>query len=439
MKTTNPQIRNPMNHSLPLITYHYSLFTVPRCWRAFILIPLALTLAWFALCSAASAQTINVIYSFAGDEDGEYTDTDLVIDSAGNLYGTSVLGGDFGSGTVFQLAPSDYGWTHTVLYSFTGGTDGGEPYKGVTLDAQGNIYGTTVTGGTGSCEGGCGVAYKLTNSGGSWNQTIIHYFSGGNDGSGPGAGLTIDDHGNLYGVTPTGGANGLGVIYGLHLDASGNWRFKVIHTFTGGTDGATGSAGRLLLHAGHLYGVATAGGRYGKGTAFELTPSQAGEWTLKTIYAFRGQPDAGFPYGGLLLGTLGHLYGTTYYDGANNLGSVYELFRTATGTWRERVLYSFQGGSDGQNSISNLVSDAAGNLYGTTSEGGASCSCGTIFKLTRGAGGTWTESVVHSFAGPPDAAFPYNGMVADAAGNFYGATVHGGTDGEGAIYEFTPN
>ena len=408
--------------------------------RGFILIPLALSLAWFALSSAASAQTINVIYSFAGDEDGEYTDTDLVIDSAGNLYGTSVLGGDFGSGTVFQLTPSGNTWIHTVLYSFTGGTDGGEPYKGVTLDAQGNIYGTTVTGGTGSCEGGCGVAYKLTNSGGSWSQTIIHYFSGGNDGSGPGAGLTIDDHGNLYGVTPTGGANGLGVIYGLHPDASGNWRFKVIHTFTGGTDGATGSAGRLLLRAGHLYGVATAGGRYGKGTAFELTPSAGGgEWTLTTIYAFRGQPDAGFPYGGLLLGPSGHFYGTTYYDGANNLGSVYELSRTAAGTWRERVLYSFQGGSDGQNSISNLVSDAAGNLYGTTSEGGASCSCGTIFKLTRGAGGTWTESVVHSFAGPPDAAFPYNGMVADAAGNFYGATVHGGTDGEGAIYEFTPS
>src|SRR5207244_5708336 len=117
--------------------------------------------------SAKAASTTQVIYSFAGDDDGEYTDSDLVMDSAGNLYGTSVLGGDFGSGTVFQLTPSGNTWIHTVLYSFTGGTDGGEPYKGVTLDAQGNIYGTTVTGGTGSCEGGCGVAYKLTYSGGS--------------------------------------------------------------------------------------------------------------------------------------------------------------------------------------------------------------------------------------------------------------------------------
>jgi len=411
--------------------------------RGFVLLTLALVCVVLSLAPKAfgvtPASTINVIYSFAGEQDGEYTDTDLVIDSAGNLYGTSVLGGDFGSGTVFQLTPSDNGWVHTVLYSFTSGADGGEPYKGVTLDTQGNLYGTAVTGGTGGCEGGCGVAYKLTHSGGSWGQTVIHYFSGGDDGSGPGAGLTIDHQGNLYGVTPTGGANGLGVIYQLSPVGSGNWNFRVIHTFTGGTDGSSGSAGRLLLHAGRLYGVATTGGANGKGTAYELKPSHAGEWTLKTIYAFQGQPDAGFPYGGLLLGTSEKLYGTTYYDGANNLGSVYELSRTAMGGWKERVLYSFQGGSDGQNSLSNLVIDAAGNLYGTTSEGGASCSCGTIFKLTPGPNGIWTESVAHRFQGPPDGAFPYNGMVADAAGNFYGATVHGGVADDGTIYEFTPN
>jgi uncharacterized repeat protein (TIGR03803 family) len=392
------------------------------------------------LASGARAATPEVIYSLAGDEDGEYTDTDLVIDSAGNLYGSSVLGGEFGGGTVFQVAPSGKNWIHTVLYSFTGGADGGEPYKGVTLDAQGNLYGTAVTGGTGSCEGGCGVAYKLTNSGGTWSQTIIHSFSGGDDGSGPGAGLTIDALGNLYGMAPTGGANGLGVIYRLHPDGSGNWSFTVIHTFTGGADGATGSPGRLLLHAGGLYGVATVGGAHGKGVAFELrqSPAAVSEWKLKVIYAFKGQPDAGFPYGGLLLDASGNLYGTTYYDGENNLGCVYQLSPTGAGKWTERVLYSFTGGTDGQNSISNLVSDAAGNLYGTTSEGGAGCGCGTIFKLAPGAKGTWIESVVHRFEGPPDAAFPYNGMVPDSAGNFYGATVHGGTDGEGAIYKFTP-
>ena len=385
---------------------------------------------------ARAASTTDVIYSFAGDADGEYTDTDLVIDSAGNLYGTSVLGGDFGSGTVFQLTPSGDSWIHTVLYSFSGGGDGGEPYKGVTLDAEGNLYGTAVTGGSGSCEGGCGVAYKLTNSGGTWTQTVIHSFTGGDDGSGPGAGLTIDKRGNLYGMTPTGGANGLGVIFQLHPDQSGNWTLKVIHTFTGGTDGASGSAGRMLLRGGHLYGAATAGGANGKGTAFELTPVPSGEWNFTTIYSFKGQPDAGFPYGGLTFDASGNLYGTTYYDGAHNLGAVYELAPNPTGEWNERVLYSFKGGSDGANSISNVVFDAAGNLYGTTSEGGLGS--GTIFELTPGSNGKWTESIAHRFAGPPDGAFAYNGMVGDGAGNFYGATVHGGTDDEGAIYKFTP-
>src|SRR3984893_2645256 len=179
---------------------------------------------------AWGASPIQVIYGFAGSADGEYTDTDLVTDSAGNIYGTSVLGGTFGGGTFFQLSPSGLGWTHTVLYSFTGGADGGEPYKGVTLDAHGNLYGTAVTGGSGSCEGGCGVIFKLTNSGASWTQTVIHAFTGGNDGSGPGSGLTFDHHGYLYGMTPTGGAYGLGVIFQLRPQANGTWGLNVIHT-----------------------------------------------------------------------------------------------------------------------------------------------------------------------------------------------------------------
>src|SRR6202011_5348463 len=154
----------------------------------------------------------------------------------------SVQGGQFGSGTVFEVTPTASGWTHTVLYSFTGGADGGEPYKGVTVDSQGNLYGTAVTGGGGSCEGGCGVAYKLTNSGGVWSQTVIHTFTGGDDGSGPGSGLTVGWHGTIYGVTPTGGKYGLGVIYQLKPDSNGGWILHVIHAFTGGADGSSGSA-----------------------------------------------------------------------------------------------------------------------------------------------------------------------------------------------------
>src|SRR5438552_6110748 len=161
-----------------------------------------------ALVVTASASTTNVIFTFAGGADGEYADTDLVVDSAGAIYGTTVRGGLHGGGTVFQLAPSATGWHHTVLYNFTGGADGGEPYKGVTLDSAGNLYGTAVTGGGGVCEGGCGVAYKLTDNNGTWTQTVIHQFAGADDGQGPGARLTLDDSGNVYGTAPTGGVNG---------------------------------------------------------------------------------------------------------------------------------------------------------------------------------------------------------------------------------------
>jgi uncharacterized repeat protein (TIGR03803 family) len=134
----------------------------------------------------------------------------------------------------------------------------------------------------------------------------------------------------------------------------------------------------------------------------------------------------------------GNLYGTTYYDGANNLGSVYRLAPQPDGTWIESVLYSFKGGLDGSGSISNVVFAKTGAMYGTTSAGGASCDCGVIFKLTPGANGTWREYVTHRFTGAPDGAFPYNGMVGDSAGNFYGPTKQGGTGDDGVIYKFTP-
>jgi uncharacterized repeat protein (TIGR03803 family) len=394
-------------------------------------------IAVFALSLAtAAAATTNVIFSFEGGN-GEYADTDLETDGAGNIYGTTVLGGDFGGGTVFRLSPTANGWVHTVLYSFTGGSDGGEPYKGVSIDRAGNLYGTAVTGGSGSCEGGCGVAYKLTNSGGTWNQTVIHAFTGGDDGSGPGARLTVDGSGNVYGMAPTGGAYGVGTIYKIHQVQSGAWTLDVIHTFTGGADGGTGSAGRMILRNGHLYGAATTGGTYGSGAIFELTPRGNREWDLRTIYSFRGQPDGSFPYGALLFDAAGNIYGTTYYGGANGIGSVYKLSRRSIGEWNENLLYSFQDdGVDGNSPISNLVFDGAGNLYGTTSEGGLGS--GTIFKLSPVSGGQWAESVVHSFKGSPDGAFAYNGMVVDRFGNFYGATVHGGDDDDGSIYKFTP-
>jgi uncharacterized repeat protein (TIGR03803 family) len=399
----------------------------------------AALLSMMALSLAtATATTTDVIFSFAEGE-GEYADTDLETDSAGNIYGTTVLGGDFGSGTVFQLSPTPNGWVHTVLYSFTGGADGGEPYKGVTLDSEGNLYGTAVTGGSGNCEGGCGVAYKVSNTGGTWTQAVIHAFTGGDDGSGPGARVTVDTAGNIYGMAPTGGANGLGTIYRIRQAPTGAWAFMVIHAFTGGADGASGSAGRMILREGHLYGAATTGGSHGSGVVFELTRRGTrgiGGWDFRTIYSFQGQPDGSFPYGALLFDGSGNLYGTTYYGGANGIGAVYKLSPQPVGEWTEDLIYSFEQGTDGNSPISNLVFDVAGNLYGTTSEGGLGS--GTIFKLSPVGKGSWIETVVHAFAGPPDGGFSYNGMVVDVFGNFYGATVHGGENDDGCVYKFTP-
>lgn len=390
--------------------------------------PYLAAVAVLSFSAAAWAAGPNkLLYSFAGGADGEYTDTELAIDSAGNLYGTSVQGGLYGSGTVFQVTPAG---VHTVLYNFTGGADGGEPYKGVTLDAHGNLYGTAVTGGSGSCEGGCGVLYKVTNSGGTWTQSVVHAFTG-KDGSGPGSPVAFDSSGNLFGTTPTGGAYGMGVVYAVSTDG----KFHVIHTFTGGVDGGGGGAGRLLIDAqGNIFGVCTVGGVNGFGTVYEITRTDG---VLRTLYAFKDSPDGALPYGSLTFDQLGNLYGTTYYAGANDLGTVYVLLR-GNGTWTEHVLYSFKGGSDGASPISSLTAGAPGTFYGTTSDGGAaSCSCGVLFKMSLTATG-WVESVVYRYPGQPGPGFAYNGVIHDAAGHFFGTTVHGGVSNDGAIYEFTP-
>jgi len=268
---------------------------------------------------------------------------------------------------------------------------------------------------------------------------VIHAFTGGNDGSGPGSPVAFDKRGNIYGTTPTGGAKGFGVVYKMRPGANGSWSLMVIHAFSGGTDGLGGSASRLLLDAaGNVYGVNTVGGTNGFGNVYELSPSGSGKWQLTTLYSFKDQPDGASPYGGLIFDKSGNLYGTTYYAGANDLGTVYKLTHS-NGVWTESVLYSFKGGSDGDSPISTLVSDAKGNLYGTTSDGGAAgCGCGTIFRLAPSTGGTWMESVAYRFPGTPKPGFAYNGMVSHQKGNFYGTTVHGGSANDGTIYQFTP-
>jgi uncharacterized repeat protein (TIGR03803 family) len=389
------------------------------------------------LAPAAHAATYKLLYSFTGANDGGDPATALTFDRADNAYGTTASGGDFDFGTVFMLTPSG---EERVLYSFTGGGDGLDPHGGVTLDSAGNLYGTTVAGGFGGiCAGdGCGVIFELSPSQGGWTQTILYSFTGGNDGFGPGSALVFDSAGNLYGTAPDGGAHSAGVVFQLSPSARG-WRYKVIHAFTGRKDGAVGSLGSLTFDAaGNLYGVSELGGVNGAGAVYELSPTAGGSWKTTVLYNFRGSPDAANPYGGLIFDNSGNLYGTTYFGGTAGLGTVFQLAHGPNGAWEENVLYSFQGGTDGSLPTSTLFLNAAVTFYGTTSTGGRpSCDCGTIFKLALRSG-QWTEKIVHFFGKGHDGSYPNYGLTLDSAGNLWGAAPFGGKGGKGALFRLTP-
>ncbi len=375
-----------------------------------------------------------MLYSFSGGNDGGDAASGLVI-RGGNLYGTTVVGGTYACGTIFKLAPKkSVPWHESVLYSFDCYGTGKTPYGGVTFDRKSNLYGSTVSGGSGgSCgSSGCGVVFQLTAQAA---ENVLHSFTGGNDGFGPGGSLAIDSTGHLYGTTPDGGTNAEGTVYEISR-ARRTWHESVIHAFTGGKDGGVGSLGTLLVDSsGDLYGVTEIGGAHSAGTVFKMTRTLKNRWNLKTLYAFKGTPDAASPYGGLIQDASGNLYGTTYYGGAHGFGSVFELVASARGKYHDRVLYSFRGGSDGSSPTSTLIAGASGRLYGTTSAGGGSCDCGTIFDLDATSG---SETVLHSFGSSGDGAYPYYGLTQDSGGHLYGTTVQGGTFNQGAVFELTP-
>ncbi len=258
----------------------------------------SLTIIALALATCASAfGTVSTIHNFSGT-DGRDPASQLVFDSAGNAYGTTVTGGASDCGTVFELTSDGQGhWSENVLFSFDCFATGKNPYGGVTLDAHGNLYGTTAAGGSGGvCFGdGCGVVYELTRSGDTWSESVLYSFGDAPDAAGPGAGVVFDSAGDLLGVAPDGGANQVGAVYELSQQ-NGHWSERILHDFTGGDDGAVGGLGLLLPDAfGNFYGITEIGGHFSAGTVFKLSPASGGGWRLTTLYAFQGQPDAGFP------------------------------------------------------------------------------------------------------------------------------------------------
>jgi uncharacterized repeat protein (TIGR03803 family) len=379
---------------------------MPRCASIFIS-RLTATFTTFVLLTAASlsAQTFTVLYNFTGGSDGGDPISGLAIDASGNLYGAAFTGGA-GYGTTFELSPGASGWTFDTLYSFQGSPvkDGAGP-SGILLLPNGTLYGTTQGGGGGCIRGvsiyaGCGIVYELTPP----PTRVEHVLD------------RLGDPGN--GVSP----------YGL---------------------------GPLTLHNGSLYGTTFLGGfsggciyEYSCGLTFELTPS-SGTWNETVAWDFGGTNDGDEVGSNVIFDKDGNMYGTTiaggdtkncHVQGHQGCGIIYELSPPGT-EWTETILYNFTGKNDGGAPYGGLIFDKAGNLYGATSYGGSG-SGGTIYRLAHSASG-WTYKVLYSFAGAGggpngqcfDCPGSYASLIMDSAGNLYGTTISDGAFGLGMAFE----
>jgi uncharacterized repeat protein (TIGR03803 family) len=383
-----------------------------------------------------------VLYNFNGGVTGSEPGSNLILDAAGNLYGTSPRGGATDYGVVFELSPqTGGGWTEQVLHSFSNnGHDGILPQGGLIFDAGGNLYGTTSGGGVHKG----GTVFELAPAtGGGWTESVLHNFGAGADGSEPYGGLIMDAAGNLYGTTTLGGAHGDGAAFELSPVTGEGWTEKMLHSFSGTTDGSQPFAGLTFDASGNLYGTALEGGTYGDGTVFELTPQSGGQWAGKVLHTFGDANGNGAiayePYGGVVFDQAGNLYGTTYYGGGNGGGTVYELTPSTSGEWKESPVRNF-GGTGGAQPLAGVVIDAAGNLYGTTVNGGNEhtvcdgTGCGVVYELSPVTGGGWTETVLIDF-NYTDGGHPTGTLIFDSAGNICGTTSAGGSGVFGTVFE----
>jgi hypothetical protein len=417
-----------------------------------------------------------VLYSFQGGTDGSVPAGGVVFDSAGNLYGATSGGGSgsctgwFPCGTVFELSPPAQkggSWTESVIYNFQGYQygDGSSP-GGLVIDQAGNLYGSTGYGGTGDCvllgsKEGCGTVYELSppqTKGGAWTETILYSFQGGNDGYVPDGDLVFDKAGNLYGDAIFGGGKGTtcnalyqycGTVFELSppKQKDGKWTEKVLHSFAGGNDGATPDGGLAFDSKGAIYGATSTGGNQGCktnysvgcGTVFKLAPprTKGRAWTEEQLHVFTGGSDGAGPNGSLVLDAKGALYGTA---GGGN-GIVFRLRPGGSHQWIEDVLYDFQNYRDGSGPY-GLIPDLQGGFYGTAGSG--AYYSGVLFRMKapKHKGGLWTYAVLYSFKGSPDGWGPL-AVVLRQTKTLYGATQFGGTGqacqgGCGTVFDVSP-
>jgi len=358
------------------------------------------------------AQTFKVLYTFTGGADGAYPNGVLTQDSQGNLYGTTLNGGTANFGTVFKLDTTS--GKESVLYSFKGGSDGAYPTGGVIHDAMGNLYG--------AASAGLGSIFKVDANG---NESVLFNFPGGAEGGPPAGGVIRDANGNLYGMAYS-GVSGNGVVY--KLDTNG--KETVLHSFAGfPTDGSFPVAGVIRDAKGNIYGATGYGGSFRDGVIFKLV--KAAKETV--LHRFTGARDGGQPSSGLIRDRAGNLYGTTSAGGSGPCGGLGcgVLFKRIY-TGKQTVLYSFTGGADGSWPRGGLVLDQAGNLYGVAQSGGAS-NCGTVFKVDA----TGKFSVLYTFTCGTDGGNLQSGLGRDAAGNLYGVSFFGGSN-FGTVFKITP-
>lgn len=383
---------------------------------SFLSLAFALLTITSTLAGSASAYTETVLDNFAGyTGDSSQPIGGLIFDSAGNLYGTTTAGGSRNSGAIFELSPVAGGWNETLIYQFTGETDGAGPEGDLTFDAAGNLYGITNGGGS----AGRGVVYKLSPMSGGWSQTVLYSFTGATDGGNPVDGVILDSAGNLYGTAEEGGnvadcaPYGCGVVFKLTPGSGATWTETVLHTFLG-PEGAF-PIGKLTLHSGVLFGT-TYGGATNPAVVFQLK-RVSGSWQYTALYT--GE----LIYGGVVFDAAGNIYGTSSAGGTGFAGTVFKGKAVSGGGWTFSVIYNFTGFKDGFIPAAALLLDHAGNVYGTTFEGGIykDCSpygCGTVFKLVPHAGGVYSETTLHIFSGTPDGQWSEEStLISDAAGN----------------------
>ncbi len=408
---------------------------------------LVLVAVTLILVASAWASSETVLYNFCAQTscvDGYLPYGSLVADTSGNhLYGTTFQGGANGFGEVFELTNSGGTWSQTVIYSFLGpsNNDGAYPYAGLVFDASGkNLFGTTQQGGPSSQ----GTVFELSNSGGTWKETVLHSFDdiSGSDGYYPYDALVFDAAGNLYGTTLYGGKFGVGTIFQLKV-SNGKYTYKGIHSFASSASSAYYPYAGLVVDSknGYLYGTTYNGGVIWNAGAVYQMREVSGVWIFSVVYNFLGDSLGQFTESGLAVDANGNLYGTTYQGGSFNLGEVFKLTLGTNNTFTQKVIYSFKGYAKKDGAypyFAGVTLDSLGNLYGTTYQGGSSAAnnlnYGTVYKL---AAGTFKESVLWSFGTTGDGYSPYHQAIF-VNGKLYGTTNNGGLHGGGTVYEVTP-